>query len=65
MWENKVPNKIKKKKKKFKQVSNFNLKNWKNSLNENENMYQTIFFFFAKSRNFIKKKKKTNLESLN
>ena len=32
MWENRMPKKFKKKKKKktkFKQVSNFNLKNWK------------------------------------
>ena len=34
MWENRVPNKILKNKKKFKQVSNFNLKSWKKSRNE-------------------------------
>ena len=39
MWENRVPNRISKKKK----ISNFNLKSWKKSANENENenMYQT------------------------
>ena len=43
MWENRMPNIIQKKKTKFKQVLNFNLKSWKKSRNgnENENMYQT------------------------
>ena len=51
MWEG-CQTEIKKKKKKFKQVSDFNLKSWKKSRNKNENknMYQTSPTCLAKQQ---------------